>query len=56
MCLNEIYITVLIGKNISNRFPVQKGLKQGDALSPLSLNFSVEYTIRRVKKTRKNRN
>jgi retron-type reverse transcriptase len=29
-------------------FPTQNGLKQGDALSPLLFNFSLEYAIRRV--------
>jgi hypothetical protein len=33
MCLNEIYSTVHVGKNLSDRFPIQNGLKQGDALS-----------------------
>jgi hypothetical protein len=28
--------------------PVQDGLKQGDALSSLLFNFTLEYTIRRV--------
>jgi hypothetical protein len=27
---------------------IQNGLKQGDALSPLLLNFTLEYAIRRV--------
>jgi hypothetical protein len=48
MCLNETYSTVLIGKNLSDKFPVQNGLKQGDALSPLLFNFSLEHAIRRV--------
>jgi hypothetical protein len=26
-------------------FPIQNGLKQGDALSPLVFNFAIEYTI-----------
>jgi hypothetical protein len=29
-------------------FPVRNGLKQGDAISPLILNFTLEYAIRRV--------
>ena len=29
-------------------FPIQNGLKEGDALSPLLFNFALEYTIRRV--------
>jgi hypothetical protein len=48
MCLNETYSTVRIGKLQSYKFPVQNGLKQGDALSPLLFNFALEYAIRRV--------
>jgi hypothetical protein len=33
---------------LSDTFPVQSGLKQGDALSPLLLNFALEYVIRKV--------
>jgi retron-type reverse transcriptase len=29
-------------------FPIQNGLKQGDDLSPLLFNFSLEYAIRKV--------
>jgi hypothetical protein len=29
-------------------FPIQNGLKEGDALSPLLLNFTLEYAIRKV--------
>jgi hypothetical protein len=39
---------VCIGKNQTGRFPIQNGLKQGDALSPLLFNFALEYAIRRV--------
>jgi hypothetical protein len=48
MCLNETYSTVRIGKLQSDKFPIQNGLKQGDALSPLLFNFALEYAIRRV--------
>jgi hypothetical protein len=49
MCLNETYSTVHIGKDLPDKFPIQNGLKQGDALSPLLCNFALEYGIRRVK-------
>jgi hypothetical protein len=42
MCLNETYSKVLIGKHLSDSFPVQSGLKQEDDLSPLLLNFALE--------------
>jgi hypothetical protein len=48
MGLNEIYSKVLIGKHLSYSFPIQNCLKQGDALSPLLFNFSLEYAIRMV--------
>ena len=34
--------------DVSDRFPIRNGLKQGDALSPLLFNFALEYAIRRV--------
>ena len=48
MCLAETYSRVQVGKNLSDMFPVRKGLKQGYALTPLLLNFALEYAIRRV--------
>jgi len=32
MCLTETYSRVRVGKNLSDRFPIRNGLKQGDAL------------------------
>jgi hypothetical protein len=49
MRLNETYIRARIGKNLSEKFTVQNGLKQGDSLSPLLFNFAMEYVIRRVR-------
>jgi hypothetical protein len=48
MCLNETYSKVHIGKYLSDSFPIQNGLKQGDALSPLIFNFSLEYATKEV--------
>jgi hypothetical protein len=48
MCLNETYSKVRIGKHLSDSFPIQNCLKQGDALSPLLVNFALEYAIRKV--------
>jgi hypothetical protein len=44
MCLNETYSKVYIGPY---SFPIQNGLKQGDALSPLFFNFALDYAIRK---------
>jgi hypothetical protein len=48
MCLNETYSKVHIGKLLSDKFPIQNGLKQGDNLLPLLFNFALEYAIRKV--------
>jgi hypothetical protein len=46
--VSEKYSTIWVGKNLSYRFPIKNGLKQGDALSPLIFNFALVYAIRRV--------
>jgi hypothetical protein len=48
MCLNETYSKVCIGEHLSDKFPIQNGLKQGDALLPLLFNFALEYGIRKL--------
>jgi hypothetical protein len=48
MCLNKIYSKVHIGKLLSDKFPVQNGLKKGDALSLLLFKSALEYAIRKV--------
>jgi hypothetical protein len=48
MCWNKTYSKVHIGNYLSDVFPIQNGLKQVDALSPLLFNFALEYTIKKV--------
>jgi len=48
MRLNVTYSRVWVGKHLSDVFTIKKGLKQGNALSPLLFNFALEYAIRRV--------
>jgi hypothetical protein len=48
VCLNETYTNICTDKHLSESFPIQNGLKQGDALSPLLSNFALEYAIRKV--------
>jgi hypothetical protein len=48
MCINETYSKVRIGTHLSVNLPIQNGLKQGDALSPLLFNFAFEYAITKV--------
>jgi hypothetical protein len=48
MCLNETYSEVCVGKHLSDSLPIQNGLKQGDALSPLLFNFALDYAIGKV--------
>jgi hypothetical protein len=50
--LNLLY-KVGVDKNLSDAFPIQNGLKQGDALSSLPLNVALDIPSGRSKKTRK---
>jgi hypothetical protein len=51
MSLNETYSKVRVGKLLSESFPIQNGLKQGDVLSPLLFKFALEYFVRKVQET-----
>jgi hypothetical protein len=54
-CLSETYSKDRIGTYLSDSFPIQDGLKQGDTLWPLLLNFSLEYApLGRPRKTKWN--
>jgi hypothetical protein len=46
--LNETYSKVRVGKHLSDKFPIQNGLKQGDVPSSFLFNFALEYAIRKV--------
>jgi hypothetical protein len=50
MCLYETCSKVHVGKLLSDKFPIQNGLKQEDALLPLLFSFASEYAVRKVKK------
>jgi hypothetical protein len=45
MRLNETYSKARIGKHLSDNFPIQNGLKQGNTLSPLLFIFALVYDI-----------
>jgi hypothetical protein len=48
MYLNETHSQVRAGKLLSDKFPIQNRLKQGDAVLPLLFNFALEYAIRKA--------
>jgi hypothetical protein len=47
ICLSETYSKVRISKHLSDSFPIQNGLNQGDSLSPLLFNFALACAIRK---------
>jgi hypothetical protein len=50
---NEIYSHVGTSKRLSNAFPIQNGLKQGDDLSPIRFNFALQYAIMNFQERKK---
>ena len=47
-CIGETCCTAWAHKHMSNKFPIQNGMEQGDAVSPLLFNFALEYAISEV--------
>jgi hypothetical protein len=54
MLLNEIYSKVYIDKHLSDSFPIQNGLKQGDALLHCFSTLLQNMPLGRYRKTRWN--
>jgi hypothetical protein len=44
MNLNETYSKVRTCKHLSDSYPIQNSLKQGDALSPLLFSFALDMS------------
>ena len=51
ICLDGTQSKVRIGNFLSSSFAIENGLKQGNALSPLLFNLTLEYAIRKVQDT-----
>jgi hypothetical protein len=54
--LNENCNIVRIDKNLSRKYPIQNGLKLGDALSSLHFNIALEHATRRVQENQEGQN
>jgi hypothetical protein len=48
VCINESCSEVPVNRSLSDAFPIQNGLKQGDSSSTLLLIFALEYAKRKV--------
>jgi hypothetical protein len=48
MCLNKTNSQIRIDKYLSDNVRIQNVLKQGDALSPLLLNFALDCDVSKV--------
>jgi hypothetical protein len=46
--MKHIVKSIEVNSYLSDSFPVQNGLKQRDALSPLLFSFALEYAIWKV--------
>jgi len=47
MCLNGAYSEMWLGKHMSDKLPTKNGLKHGDALLTVFLNFALEYATQK---------
>lgn len=45
ICLNETYSKACIGKNLSDKFPVQNGLKQGDCFITIAFKLCCRISV-----------
>jgi hypothetical protein len=50
--LNETYSKVRIGKDLSDVFPTETGLKQEDALSKLLFTLALDYASKKGQETK----
>jgi len=50
-CLDETQSKVRTGNYLSSSFPIEEGMKQGDALLTPLFNFALKYAIRKVRET-----
>lgn len=51
VCLHESKGRVKVGNSLSDPFDIKCGLKQGDALSPLLFNLTLEYAVKKVEES-----